>query len=53
MIDADDLDTPDAGKSKPRLVDRASHLATLFYAIGLGTLGVAIIVIGIVAAFQH
>jgi hypothetical protein len=53
MIDADDLDNDNTGKRSPRLIDRASHAATLLYSIGLGALGVVIIVIWIVAAFQH
>lgn len=53
MIDADDLDDDNAGKAKPRLVDRVSHAATLLYAVGLGVVGIAIIVIGIVGAFRH
>ena len=53
MFDADDLDNDDAGKRGPRLVDRVSNAATLLYSIGLGAVGIAIIVIGIVGAFRH
>jgi len=53
MIDADDLDTDSAGKNTPRPFDRLSSAGTFLYSIGLGAVGVAIIVIGIIGAFRH
>lgn len=53
MSDTDDLDTDDTGEKGQRLLDRASARATVLYSVGLGMLGIAIIAIGIVGAFQH
>jgi hypothetical protein len=51
MIDADDLDTRDDKHTRP--LDRAALGTTLLYSIGLGVLGIVIIAVGIVGAFQH
>ena len=47
----DDLDTRDDKHTRP--LDRATPGATLLYSLGLGVLGMVIIAIGIVGAFQH
>jgi hypothetical protein len=52
MIDADELDTEEP-RRRLRPFDRTALGPTLLYSIGLGVLGVVIILVGILGAFQH
>jgi hypothetical protein len=52
MIDADELDTEEPRK-RLRPFDRTAWGPTLFYSVGLGVLGVLIVVVAILGAFQH